>query len=151
MIESRFRFFKHIPLLPHIIDEQLKLYTLFFKPKVFRQMMDYVNTVKKWDQVTVKYHRYGGLEFQVNGIEIGHIHGNGLIDLHFNKAISATIIQKQLAEPHHVLKETGWISFYLANNTQLPTIIQLTQLSYELKRKSKSSNELINAIQNMPV
>lgn len=34
-----------------------------------------------WAGVTVHPHRFGGLEFQLNSNEIGHLHGNRLFDL----------------------------------------------------------------------
>lgn len=146
ILERNFRFLKEIPLLPNIIDEQLKLFTLFFRPKVFGKMMHYVKTVKSWESITAKYHRYGGLEFLVNGQEIGHIHGNGLIDLHFNKAIAQALIDKQLAKPHHVLNQTGWISYYITKDDPIATVLTLTSWSYALKLKTITKEEILNQV-----
>ncbi len=38
-----------------------------------------------WAGVTMHPHRFGGLEFQLNGNEIGHLHGNRLFDLLISK------------------------------------------------------------------
>lgn len=149
ILERNFRFLKNIPLLPNIIDEQLKLYTLFFRPQVFGKMMTFVNTVKQWEGVSLKYHRYGGLEFLLNNQEIGHIHGNGLIDLHFNKELASTIIAKQLAEPHHVLENTGWVSYYISKSAPINYIISLAKLAYSFKQKSKTKEEISTILQSL--
>jgi hypothetical protein len=36
-----------------------------------------------WDGVTVHPHRFGGVEFRLGKVELGHLHGDGLADLPF--------------------------------------------------------------------
>jgi len=146
--ERHFRFLKNIPFLPTIIDEYLKLYTLFFQSSIFKQMSDYVQQIKKWEGVSTHYHRYGGLEFRVNGIEFGHIHGNGLVDLKLNKALALCSIQQQLAENHHVQKDSGWISYYISSEGNLATLLQLTNIAYQLKAKHTTKEILLKQLQN---
>lgn len=55
-------------------------------------MMESASEVAKrellsWPGVTVHDHRFGGLEFRVNGREMGHMHGNELADLPFLKDV----------------------------------------------------------------
>ena len=145
-LERNFRFLKNVPLLPNIIDEYVKLYTLFFQPAIFSKMSHYIQQVKKWEGISTHYHRYGGLEFRVNGQEIGHIHGNGLVDLHFNKALANIIIQQGFAETHHVQKESGWISYYISRKQATSQLLQLTQLAYQLKSKQKTAQETASVI-----
>jgi hypothetical protein len=71
-IEKSFGFFKHVPLLPILIDEQVKVFTLFFRPSVFSKMASFTSSMKELKNVTAGYHRYGGLEFAVDGFEFGH-------------------------------------------------------------------------------
>ena len=37
--------------------------------------------VKGWPGVEARVHRFGGIEFRVNGHEIGHLHGDRMADL----------------------------------------------------------------------
>ena len=134
-IEKNFSYFKQIPLLPNLIDEQLKLLILFIRPVVFSKMTDYVKYVKTIEGLTSKYHRYGGLEFQVNGKEIGHLHGDGLVDLRFNLAIKQQIVQEGLAEPHHVFPDTGWISYTITSDKPIEDLQELTLRAVEFAKR----------------
>ncbi|MDQ5874770.1 MAG: DUF5519 family protein, partial [Actinomycetota bacterium] len=42
--------------------------------------------VTSWDGVTTRSHRFGGVEFRLGRVELGHIHGDHLADLPFPKA-----------------------------------------------------------------
>lgn len=42
------------------------------------------------------------------------------------------------AQPHHILPETGWISFYLQQETDVENVIALLRESYEIAQKQKS-------------
>ena len=133
-IARTFSFFKRIPYLPILIDEQIKIFTLFFKPKVFQQMIEVVKWVKKLPNIKSKYHKYGGLEFQINGKEICHIHGDGLTDVLLNRECAEKLILNTEAEEHHVIKNSGWISYQINNNTITSELTQIIQRAYDLKK-----------------
>ncbi len=42
------------------------------------------------------------------------------------------------AEPHHVLPDSGWISFYLNESTDIEKAIGLFRQSFELAEKQRS-------------
>ena len=42
-------------------------------------------TVTSWEGVTSSQHRFGGVEYVVGKREIGHIHGDSLVDIPFPK------------------------------------------------------------------
>lgn len=130
-IEKSFGFFKRIPLLPILIDEQVKVFTLFFRPKVFSKMVSFTSSMKQMKDVTANYHRYGGLEFSVNGFEFGHMHGDGLIDLRFNKRLKKEIVACGLAEPHHVMAHSAWVSYSIVAEQDIEAITQLAILAYQ--------------------
>ena len=44
--------------------------------------------------------------------EIDHIHGDHLVDIPFPKKVRHEIVAAGRAQPHHILSETGWVSFY---------------------------------------
>lgn len=48
-----------------------------------------------WPGVTVHDHRFGGIEFRVNGREMGHMHGDCLADLPFPKDVGKKLIAQR--------------------------------------------------------
>ena len=133
-IAKTFSPFKRIPFLPILIDEQLKIFTLFFRPKVFQQMIEVVKWMKELPDIKSKYHKYGGLEFQINGKEVCHIHGDGLTDVSLNKEYAEKLIRTTRAEEHHVIKNSGWISYQITSKTITSELIQIIQQAYDLKK-----------------
>jgi hypothetical protein len=83
-----------------------------------------------WEGVTILPHRFGGIEFRLNKAEIGHLHNNGLLDIPFPTRIRNQLIKEGKALPHHVLPDSGWISFFIKNKTDIENGIRLLRLSY---------------------
>ena len=102
--------------------------------------------VTSWSGVTVQPHRFGGVEYVIGKREIGHIHGDHLVDIPFPKKVRDEIVAAGRAEPHHILPETGWVSFYLRQEEDVEKAITLLQESYEIaqKQKSKTMKEVQN-------
>jgi hypothetical protein len=92
-----------------------------------------------WEGVEIHPHRFGGHEFRLGKREIGHIHGDWLVDIPFPKKVHDEIIQAGLAEPHHVLPESGWVSFYLRENEDIERAVDLLARSYRLARDQKQA------------
>src|SRR4026207_2173982 len=69
-----------------------------------------------WEGVSTAPHRFGGVEYRLGTRELGHIHGDHLIDIPFPKKVRDEIVSSGLAEPHHILPETGWVIFSLREN-----------------------------------
>jgi len=99
-----------------------------------------VETLLKWDGMETHPHRFGGTEFRIGKREIGHIHGDHLVDIPFPKKIRDEIVAAGEASPHHILPETGWVSFYLKEDGDIERALALLKRSYEiaLKQKNKS-------------
>ncbi|MCA9910671.1 MAG: DUF5519 family protein, partial [Anaerolineae bacterium] len=64
--------------------------------------------VSTWDGITTAPHRFGGVEFKLGNIEIGHAHSNGLVDVPLTRKLRAALVNEGEALPHHLLPETGW-------------------------------------------
>ena len=47
-----------------------------------------------WPGVTVQPHRFGGLEFRLNGHELGHLHGSRQADFYSHICISKMRVLK---------------------------------------------------------
>lgn len=72
-----------------------------------------IEAVSSWDGVTSQPHRFGGVEYVLGSREIGHIHGDHLVDIPFPKKVRDQIVAADRAQPHQILPEGGWVSFYL--------------------------------------
>jgi len=81
--------------------------------------------------VTLHDHRFGGIEFRVNGREMGHMHGDRLVDLPFPKDTGRKLIAEGKASPHHVLPQSGWISFYIDEPGKVAGALELFRMQYE--------------------
>lgn len=91
--------------------------------------------VEAWDGVTSRAHRFGGVEFLIGKRELGHIHGNKLVDIPFPKAIRNELVESGKVLPHHILPESGWISFYIKSEEDITSAIELFKLSYQTALK----------------
>ena len=94
-------------------------------------------TLLSWEDVSVVSHRFGGVEYRLGTRELGHIHGDHLVDIPFPKKIRDEIVEAKLAEPHHILPKTGWISFYLRTDADIEKVIALLRRSYEIALKQR--------------
>lgn len=94
-------------------------------------------TVASWDGVNTAPHRFGGVEYRLGTRELGHIHGDHLVDIPFPKKVRDEVVHADLAKPHHILPETGWVSFYLHEEEDVLKAIALLRRSYEIASKQK--------------
>jgi predicted DNA-binding protein (MmcQ/YjbR family) len=94
-----------------------------------------------WRGVTAHPHRFGGTEFRLGKRELGHIHGDHLVDIPFPKKVRDDLIAAGGAGPHHVLPKSSWISFYLNEPDDIERAIALLQQSFELAVKQRSRKD----------
>jgi len=95
-------------------------------------------TVTAWEGVTVQPHRFGGVEYAIGKREIGHIHGDHLVDIPFPKKVRDAIVAAGRALPHHILPGSGWVSFYLRQDGDVEKAIKLLWASFEIAMRQKS-------------
>ena len=99
-------------------------------------------TLTGWPGVSAHPHRFGGTEYRLGEKrEIGHLHGDHLADIPFPTKVRDEIVAAGRAEPHHVLPESGWISFYLREPDDVERAVELFRLSYEIATKQKGRAE----------
>jgi len=102
-----------------------------------KQIIDILLT---WEGIESHPHRFGGTEFRIGRREIGHMHGDSLVDIPFPKKIRDEIVEAGEASPHHVLPDTGWVSFHLKEEEDIQQAITLLKRSYEIALKQKSQS-----------
>ncbi|MFN2168568.1 MAG: luciferase family protein, partial [Anaerolineae bacterium] len=91
----------------------------------------------EWSGVSAGPHRFGGTEYRLDSREIGHIHGDEMMDIPFSKKVRDQLVAAGRAQPHHVLPESGWVSFYLREPGDGDQGIALLHESYRIAAKQK--------------
>lgn len=106
-----------------------------------------IQTVSGWPRVGIAPHRFGGTEFQLGNVEVGHVHSNGLVDIPFTRRLREQLVAGGDAELHHILPETGWISFYMHGDADVPQALRLMRLSYlqKLRRDPAFTADVLRA------
>ena len=87
--------------------------------------------VAGWPGVSVVPHRFGGVEFRVGRRELGHLHGNHLADLPFPVRVREQLVKEHRAQRHHVLPESGWVSYVIHDAADVAPVIALFRLNFE--------------------
>ncbi len=87
--------------------------------------------ILSWPEVTAEPHRFGGVEFQWRGRELGHVHGDRLADLPFPKPVRNELVAAGRAAPHHILPESGWVSYWIRGEEDVSPVIALFRLQYD--------------------
>ena len=87
-----------------------------------------------WEGVTAHPHRFGGTEYRLGRREIGHIHGDRLVDIPFPRKVRDEVIAAGQAEPHHILPGSGWVSCYLRQPDDVALVVSLLRRSFELAK-----------------
>jgi hypothetical protein len=82
--------------------------------------------------VTSAPHRFGGTEYNLGRREIGHVHGNSLVDIPFTKKTREELVAAEKAERHHILPESGWVSIHLRHEPDVDRAIELLRFSFEI-------------------
>lgn len=90
-----------------------------------------VREVSAWPGVTSGPHRFGGIELRFGRRELGHIHGNRLADFPFPLLVRERIVAEGKAEPHHMFPESGWVSFFIRDESDIAKVVALFRLNYE--------------------
>ncbi len=100
--------------------------------------------VSSWPDVSVTPHRFGGVEFRVGRRELGHLHGNHMADLPFPIKIRTELVAAGRANVHHVLPESGWVTYYMRTPDDATGAIELFRLNYERPWRHEHEDELID-------
>ena len=87
--------------------------------------------VLSWPGVTIEPHRFGGVEFRLGKRELGHLHGDYLADLPFPVRVRKELVAEGRAMAHHILPDSGWVSYPIREERAVSGAIALFRLNYE--------------------
>jgi len=106
-----------------------------------------IDEASAWDGISTAPHRFGGVEFNLGKVEVGHIHSNGMLDIPFTRKIAEILVAEGECEPHHLLPETGWITFYMRGEDDVAQAARLMRLSYLQKSIRRRSGDARSAFE----
>ena len=86
--------------------------------------------------VTQAAHRFGGTEFQVEGLEFMHHHGPSFLDIRLSKSDQTTALKSGTAIPHRFAPQAGWVSFRMEKAEDLDSAKKLIKLAYDNAKAS---------------
>jgi hypothetical protein len=96
--------------------------------------------VTSWQGIRALPHRFGGTEYRLGEKrEIGHIHGDHMVDIPFPVKVREQLVAQGRAELHHILPESGWISFYIRQPDDVDRAIALFKMSYDIAQKQHAT------------
>ena len=87
--------------------------------------------VLSWPGVTEEPHRFGGMEFRFGKRELGHLHGDYLADLPFPVRVREELVREGKAMSHHILPQSGWVSYPIRDASAVPGALDLFRLAYQ--------------------
>jgi luciferase-like monooxygenase len=98
------------------------------------------DNLKAWilqlPKVSEAPHRFGGTEFQVEGVEFMHSHGHTWLDIRLSKDDQASALKNREALPHRFAPQAGWVSLRIENPPDLANARKIIQLAYENAKKN---------------
>jgi hypothetical protein len=98
---------------------------------IMKHLKKLEDEISAWPQISVHPHRFGGKEFLFgSGAEVGHIHAGGIVDIPFPRAVRNALLAAGLAEQHHWVPNSGWVTFHVRNEEDLSHALWLMRLSY---------------------
>ncbi len=90
--------------------------------------------------VTQTAHRFGGTEFQIDGLEFMHHRGPSFLDIRLSKSDQVTVLKSGTALPHRFAPQAGWVSFRIEKPEDLEAAKRLIRLAYENARTSMKAH-----------
>ena len=90
-----------------------------------------------WKGVTIHEHNFVTVIFYVDGIEMGHLHGDSIADLQFPRRLGKKLVREGNVSPHHIIPKSGWVSHEILNAKDVETVIELFRFQYNRLVRSK--------------
>src|SRR4029453_3467096 len=88
--------------------------------------------IASWDGVETGPGRFGSTRYLLGRRELGHMHGDSLLDLPLPPALKRELLAAGTVEQHRWTKPTsGWVSFRLKEPADVERAIELLRGQYE--------------------
>ncbi len=94
-----------------------------------------------WPGVTTGPGRFGSTTYYYGTREVGHVHGNSHADLPFPTKIRHELVAAGMAEPHHFLPDSGWVTVPLRGPEGVARALRLFERNYDVIVRKKQPPE----------
>ena len=137
-VVRNFRWLAKVPGAPQIFDTALLLSTALFSPSRLRAISAVEGRAQQLSQVRLGLHRFGGIGFFHSGKEMGHIHGNGLLDCFVGRTNRNRLLgETDGVTAHHVFPRSGWISFFVRSPEDVERALELIQIACAYREQAE--------------
>jgi hypothetical protein len=130
-VVRRLRWLARIPGAPHLFEAYLMTWTVLFHRSRLAAIERIEEQILRDPGVRLCVHRFGGTGFVLGDREVAHLHGNGLLDVELGRDQADAVVQAGLAQPHHVLGHSAWVSFWVRTDDSVATALHLLRLAAE--------------------
>lgn len=96
--------------------------------------------------VTEAPHRFGGLEFQVHGLEFMHFHGQRHLDIRLSKEDQTRMLNEGKASRHLHAPQAGWVTLRIRSRDGVEIARVIIGLAYENSRSIMELHEKRNPV-----
>ncbi|HEX9796320.1 MAG TPA: luciferase family protein [Anaerolineales bacterium] len=94
----------------------------------------------RWPGVQAQPHRFGGEAYLLGGGEIGHRHGDSVVDIPFPRAVRDELVASGQAKPHRFTPPgSGWVTVFLRQPSDVDHAIGLLERVYRARLKRRQS------------
>ena len=88
--------------------------------------------------VTTSPHRFGGTEFQVNGLEFMHSHGYAHLDIRLSKEDQQRVLKERKASEHRYAPNAGLVTLKVHSEADTTKAKDIIELAYKNARETMS-------------
>jgi hypothetical protein len=142
-------FLAKVPGLPQVFDALLLATTALRRTPCLRVMEQVESHGRSLPGMRLAPHRLGGIGFVLKDLEIAHMHGNGLLDVRLDRSERDHWVRSGRVQPHHVVRESSWVSLWIENAEDLSTACALLDTAAVL-RDGKPGGALIPRSETTP-
>ncbi len=91
-----------------------------------------VAEVSSWNDVTTGPGRFGSTRFLVGRRELGHLHGDTVLDLPLPKEVKSELLAEGVVDRHrYTPPDSGWATFRINSTAGVATAIELLRDQHE--------------------
>lgn len=131
---AHLRWLARVPGLPQLFDAALLAWTGLAHPARLAAMQEIEKRALALPGVRLRVHSLGGAAFARGPRELGHLHGNGLLDLFVGRDERNALVAAAHAQPHHVFADSGWISFWVRKKEDAAAACELLAIAADVSR-----------------
>ena len=97
---------------------------------ILKHLKNLEHEISAWPSISIHPHRFGGREFRFGSAGVGHVHAGGIVDIPFPRPVRDALLADGLAEEHHWVPNSGWITFRVRSAEEVKHALWLMRLSY---------------------